>query len=299
MEKFAVKLPDGRELFGASYPIPSPKKHMLIQTGMQEKATRYEKFAEFLNGLGFDVYVLDAFGQGFNAEKEEDLQKWPANAFFDNVLALNIKIEELKKDGLPTYIMGHSMGSFMVQSYLERFPNTVEKAIIMGSNGPDKMLYDMANFLASIAVNKNNWDDPNSFMSSLAMGGYAKAVENRKTDLDWLSYNEENVQTYIADPYCGHPNTGGFWREFLKGMKTLYQKENLAKISKNEHILIVSGVDDPVGKMGKGPTALEKMYKDLGVADVTLHLYDHMRHEILNEKDNQKVLDDIKEFLEK
>lgn len=299
MEKFAVKLPDERELFGASYPIEKPQKHMVIQTGMQEKATRYEKFALFLNELGFDVFVLDAFGQGFNAEKEEDLQKWPENAFADNVLALNIKVEELKKDGLPVYLMGHSMGSFMVQAYLERFPNSVEKAIIMGSNGPDKALYDMAYSLAYVAVNKSNWDDPNKFISNLAMGGYAKAIENAKTELDWLSYNEENVQAYIADPYCGHPNTGGFWREFLKGMKALYRKENLAKISKDEHILIVSGADDPVGKMGKGPKALEKMYKDLGVADVTLHIYDHMRHEILNEKDNQKVLDDIKEFLEK
>lgn len=299
MEKFAVTLPDGRQLFGASYPIEKPTRHLVIQTGMQEKATRYEGFATFLNQHGFDVYVLDAFGQGFNAEKEEDLQKWPLDAFFDNVLALNIKIEELKKDGLPTSLMGHSMGSFMTQSYLERFPGTVDKVIIMGSNGPAKGLYDFAYFVANLAANKSNWDDPSKFMTNIAIGPYAKAIKDRKTDLDWLSYNEENVQKYIADPYCGHTNTNGFWHEFFKGMKTLYVKENLDKISKDERIFIVSGDGDPVGNMGDGPKALCSMYKELGVKDVELKIYEHMRHEILNEDKKDEVMNDLLAFLTK
>ena len=63
--------------------------------------------------------------------------------------------------------------------------------------------------------------------------------------------------------------------------------------------VLLAGEEDPVGACGKGPKALLKMYKDLGVKDVSLVLYPHMRHEILNETERDKVVNDIIEFLEK
>ena len=134
-------------------------------------------------------------------------------------------------------------------------------------------------------------------MTALSFGPYIKSVTDRKTDLDWLSYNEENVNRYIADPWCGHPNTRGFWLEFMKGMSTLWDENAMKCISPAEHILIVSGKDDPVGQMGEGLKWLYKKYKLLGIKDVSLKLYDCMRHEILNEKDNEKVYDDILGFI--
>lgn len=299
MEKFAVTLENGRTLYGASWPIENPRMHLVVHTGMQEKATRYEEFAKFLNENGIDVYVLDAHGQGFNAPTEEHLQLWPEDGFFDSVNAMHQKIEELKKDGKPTCLMGHSMGSFMTQSYLETYPNTADKVIIMGSNGPAKLLMSMGCFLAKLTVNKRNWDEPSKFLTNLGLGAYSKAIKDRKTDVDWLSYNEENVKNYIADPYLGHTNSKGFWREFLRGMNTLYRKKYLKNISKDEHVLIVSGDGDPVGNMGKGPIALGELYKRLGMKDVTVKIYEHMRHEILNEDNKDVVMNDILEFLNK
>jgi alpha-beta hydrolase superfamily lysophospholipase len=61
--------------------------------------------------------------------------------------------------------------------------------------------------------------------------------------------------------------------------------------------LIISGEEDPVGEKGKGPRRLEKMYKKLGVKDVTLVLYPNMRHEIHNEKGHDVVYRQISDFL--
>lgn len=299
MEKFTVTLDNGRSLMGAGYPIENPRMHLVIHTGMQEKATRYGEFASFLNANGIDVYVIDAHGQGFNAETEADLQVWPVGGFRDSVDAMHKKIEELKKDGLPTCLMGHSMGSFMVQSYLETYPDTADKIIIMGSNGPAKLLMAMGCFLANLTVTKKNWKEPSKFLTNLGLGAYAKAIKDRKTDVDWLSYNEENVKNYIADPYLGHTNTKGFWREFLRGMNTLYRKRNYKNISVNEKVFIVAGDGDPVGNMGKGPIALHKLYKSLGMKDCEVKIYEHMRHEILNEDKKAEVMADLLEFLNK
>jgi alpha-beta hydrolase superfamily lysophospholipase len=294
---FDVTLPNGHLQKGMAYTAEGTKKNLLIMTGMNEHATRYEDLAGYLNAQGFDVYVLDAIAQGLNAPKVEDQEKWFVGAFDENVQAANIEIELLKKGGKPTYLMGHSMGSFMVQRYLELYPNTVVKVIEMGSNGPALAKMKMAYGLAKILVNKKNWDKPCKPLSNAGLGAYAKAVKNRKTDLDWLSYNEENVKKYMADPYCGHEDTGGFWHEFLKGMATLYKKNELKKISKDEKILIISGSEDPVGECSKGSTRLAEMYRKLGLKDVTLVLYPHMRHEIHNEKDHAIVYKQISDFL--
>jgi alpha-beta hydrolase superfamily lysophospholipase len=104
------------------------------------------------------------------------------------------------------------------------------------------------------------------------------------------------VKKYIADPYCGHTDTGGFWHEFLKGMTKMYEKKELAKISSKERILVISGKDDPVGEMGKGPAKLAQMYKAHG-CEVTLKIYEGMRHEIHNEINHQVVYDQIADFL--
>jgi alpha-beta hydrolase superfamily lysophospholipase len=105
------------------------------------------------------------------------------------------------------------------------------------------------------------------------------------------------VKRYIADPYCGHIDSWGFWHEFLKGMNTLYRKKNMKNISPDEKIMIISGEGDPVGNMGKGPKALYKMYQDADVKELELHIYPNMRHEILNEKNNKAVLKDLETWL--
>jgi len=297
MEEFVVKLPNGHEQKGLAFKDAGTTKNLVILTGMNEHSHRYQDLAEYLNGVGYDVYVLDAVGQGLNAPKVEDQEKWYKGAFDDNVMAANIKIEELKKEGRPTSIMGHSMGSFMVQRYLELYPDTVDRTILCGTNGGNGSQMKAAYCLASMRTNAHNWDKPDKFMTNAGLGPYSKAVKNRKTDLDWLSYNDENVTKYIADPYCGHMDTHGFWKEFLRGMNELYKSKWLKKISPKEKVLIICGAEDPVGNNGKGPTYMANLYKKLGMTNVTLKIFPHMRHEIHNEKDHMQVYEQISDFL--
>lgn len=297
-KKFTVKINEEHSVQGHAWEIEKPVANLVMITGMQEYSFRYDRFAKYLNEKGLNVYCLDHFGQGLNAKSVEEQQQWPVDAFKMIVDAIHLKVVEVKEaSGLPTYVFGHSMGSFAIQSYLERYPETADKAIICATNGPALPLYKIGFALASIIVNKKNWNKEAKFLSNMGMGSYKKAVKDRKTDLDWLSVNEENVQTYIADPYCGHPNTQGFWKEFLRGMSHLYEKKSIKGISSKEHVLIIAGDGDPVGANGKGPKDLFNLYKKQNMEDVTLIIYPNMRHEILNEADYMKVYEDMSSFL--
>lgn len=300
MKTFEVRVDEETILKGKDFSIENPKAYLVGITGMNEHSGRYERFAHELNEESISVFWFDHFGQGENAESIERQEIWPKDAWKKMLKALNLKVTELKEKGLPVYLMGHSMGSFAMQSYLETYPNTVDRIVIMGTNGPNgKLSFVMGNLLSKITTNDKNWEKEDKLIASLSVGAYTKAVKNRRTDLDWLAYNNQDVDDYIKDPYCGHFNTHSFFRGFMSGLASLYKKKNLKKISKDEHILLVAGKEDPVGANGKGPQKLFDLYKRLGVKDVSIKLYDKMRHEILNEVDRDIVVKDIKEFLNK
>ncbi len=296
-EKFEVRIASGEVLKGWHWPAQDARVNLTIITGMNEYALRYAPFAEWMNGKGVNVWCLDAFGQGRNAHSVDMQERWPEGAFKKNVEAIYRMTQLAAQNGLPTFLMGHSMGSFMVQSFLETYPEATSGIILCGTNGGQEKLMKAGYTLARNIVHDRNWYKENRTLQSMGMGNFAKAVKDRKTEYDWLSYNEENVQAYINDPWCGHWNTGGFWKEFLGGLSAIWGKKEMARISKKEKVFIIAGEDDPVGRMGKGPSWLYDKYRSLGIADTRLKLYPHMRHEILNETERETVYRDILDFL--
>ncbi len=291
--EFEVTLKDGTVMKGWHWKAENAKKNFVFITGMNEHVDRYDEMFKLFVENGINVWGLDALGQGRNAASVEEQELWKENAFENNVEGIHEAIALAKKNGLPTIQGGHSMGSFLTQARLEAYPEDTEKTILIGSNGGQKGMMSLGYFLSKILVHKSNWDKPCKVLDNLALGGYSKAVKDRKTDLDWLSYDEENVKNYMADPYCGHQNSGGFWREFLKGLSKIWSKKELAKISKNEKVYITAGEEDPVGQNGEGPKWLAETYKKLGLKEVELKLYPHMRHEIHNEKEKVQVWQDL------
>ena len=298
MKKFSIKVNEELSLKGIEYLVEEEKAHLLVFTGMDEYSLRYEYFANELNKDNISVSILDHFGQGENVTEPSQLQIVPKGSWDLEIKALYLKINEMKKKGIPVYLMGHSMGSFSVQSFILKHPHFVDGVIIMGTNGPNnKIAAELGSFLSNFCAHGKRWDKQSSLLEYLALSPFKNAIKNRNTDLDWLSYNTDNIHKYIKDDYCGAPNTNGFYFEMMHGLASLYKKKNLMNLSKDERILIVSGIDDPVGANSKGPKALSDMYKKYGINDVNIILYDHMRHEILNEDEKEKVVDDIKKFI--
>jgi alpha-beta hydrolase superfamily lysophospholipase len=298
MPVFQVDAGESYLLKGKLYQAEKPIGNLVCFTGMDEHSSRYDSFAEALNHKGITVYVLDHFGQGLNARSVEEQEIMPRNGFGMEVEGLYQTVLLAKKSGLPVYLMGHSYGSFLVQAYLEEHPDTVKKVILCGSNGRNNAFsIRLGCFISHLRTGKKNWEKQDKLMGFLSFYPYQKSVRNARTEFDWLSYNEKNVEAYMADPYCGHYNTHGFFYEMMGGMKKMYTKKRRKLVSGKENIYILSGKDDPVGAMGKGALSLEKMYRKLGVSKVRSKIYPNMRHEILNEDKKDEVIQDIADFL--
>ena len=60
---------------------------------------------------------------------------------------------------------------------------------------------------------------------------------------------------------------------------------------------MIAGLEDPVGKYGKGVENVYREYQRMGMQDVELKLYEHARHEILLEPGRKQIYADITEWL--
>ena len=272
------------------------KGNVLIVTGMAEHSLRYDDFALFLNSNGYNVYSLNHYGQG---DKNGELMNPPDDYFFKMIETIKDFNKMLKSlsPSLPLINIAHSMGSFIMQGYIEKYSNTIDKCILIGSNGRNSLV-KVGYFLSKILINKNNENKKAKLFHNLSIGAYEKSVKEKKTSSnnEWLSFNLENVKKYDEDPLSGVKPTNKFYKNFLKGLSSIQKEKNIDNISPSLPILILGGKEDPVGNNGKGLISLTKIYKNHNL-NVTLKLYDHMRHEILNEDEHMIVYNDIKDFI--
>lgn len=298
--KIELKRNDKGAIFGRAWTVKNEVGNIIIVPGMEEPSYRYEEFAIFLNQQGFNVYCLDLYGQGENVLPDKsNLGVWPKSGFRKMVQNIDLLVNKLRVSCRPTYIFAHSMGSFIVQDYIQRYTEHVSKVILCGSNGKQHGI-GFAYFLSKLLVHKKNYQKKNGvskFFTGLMFAGVNKKIKNKRTKFDWLSTDESVVDKYINDPLCGYGSTCSFYREVFKGMKRLHKRTFLSKIRKSLSIYIIGGKDDPIGKYGKGISRLARTYQKLGINNVDLSIYDGMRHEILNENGREIVYEDVLKFI--
>ena len=282
-------------IYYLEWAVDEPKCAVVISHGMAEHPERYDDLAQYLNTKGMTVYAINQMGHGKHAAKPGHMEKGDFDKCVSNLSELvEIARAETGKDA---FLLGHSMGSFISQLYIERFHNI--KGLILSGSSAATPVMKMAKPIASLvcAFSKDT-SRPSAFMNKMSFGAYNKAIDSPKTEFDWLSRDEENVKKYIDDPLCGYVCSQSFFREMAGGFAVMAEKSELDKIDKDLPIFIHGGSKDPVSELGKGLYALEKQYKDLGVKDVTLTVYPEARHEIYNEINKQEVYDNTAAFIE-
>lgn len=273
-----------------------------IAHGMAETAKRYERLAEFLTDNGYIVYANDHRGHGNTAGSLDKVGILGDKDGFEllvqdmHQLAGIIKNENPDK---PVFLLGHSMGSFLSQKAIMDYGDEYKGVILSGSNGRQGLLLRFARLIANQEAKKYGREYRSKKLNDLSFGSYNNAFKPNRTEFDWLSSDNEEVDKYIKDPYCGGIFTAGFYQDFLTGLIQIEDKKRLKTVPCQLPILLISGDKDPVGRAGKGVKLLYNTYKNLGVSDLTIKLYKDGRHEMLNEKNRDQVMSDILTWINK
>ena len=301
MEERTLKLSDGKSLFYRVWKERDVKATLHLNHGMAEHSLRYDKFASFLASKGFAVYIQDHRGHGKTKEKDEE-KGWFADEGGWNLICrdsweLDIQIASDYPD-LPHFIMGHSMGSFLTRTNLERHSDAYRAAIIMGSGAGQGLVGKVGRKIALSRAKKYGSKHKDEWLNNLIFGSYIKKFDwNKEGVFCWLSSLEEERKKYEEDPDCGFICSSSFYADLIEGLETANDPKLIANIRKDLPIFFQSGDMDPVGSYGKGVAKAVSLYREAGIKDVRVKLYKNGRHEILNDVMYDQVANDAASFL--
>lgn len=273
-----------------------------IVHGMSEHSERYAEFATALNQEGYFVYASDLRGHGKTAGEIDNVghlaDKGGWKLVVDDVIKITEEIK-MKHPSTPVFLLGHSMGSFVVRSVMHVRPKICDGIILSGTIGHPGLKGIIGKQIARVMSFVWGKKKRTTLLTYLSFGHFNKRIENKRTDKDWLSRNEEIVDRYINDPYCMQIFTTQFYFDLASGVLDINKNSNFSKLDKEVPILLVSGSMDPAGEYGKGPSEVLRKMRDAGVKNVDLHLFEGGRHEILNETNREEVFDFLLNWLKK
>ena len=260
---------DGFDLQGYRWPIDEPRATVVIAHGAAEHSLRYDRFAQALNGAGFDVWSLDHRGHG-QSPGPEGLGDYAESGWDALVADIGqfVGLARAEANGVPVILFGHSMGSFAAQQLILDHSSAMDALVLSGSAAREAPVEGAP---------------PPAFTPNAQF-------EPARTPYDWLSRDEAEVDKYIADPLCGfetqavRPARGG------SDPSRLSDPTALAAIRSDLPILLVAGSRDPVGRNLEGLYLLEERYRSAGITRIDTQYYEDGRHEMLNELNRDEVM---------
>ena len=168
-------------------PEGQPRGIVQIAHGMGEHALRYAELAAALNADGWVVYAQDHRGHGATLVEGQEPGAIGAEGWTELVADLGRMgdVARAAHPGLPLVLVGHSMGSFASQQHVLDHSRDVDALVLTGTAAID---------LLEPALDLDGPIDLSAFNAPFAPA---------RTDFDWLSRDEAQVDAYVADPLCG------------------------------------------------------------------------------------------------
>ncbi len=292
---------NGQKIFTRKYiPQNEIKAVVHIVHGMAEHGVVYDAFCKFLAENDYLVYIFDNLGHGKSVVSGADFGYFFPGGL-DNIVAdIRLLYKEINKEysDIPYFLLGHSMGSFLVRDYMTKYGSELSGAIIVGTScGQSSRKWFLSRQVLKNAVLRHGEKGKSKSIEKSMSNSFLKGIKNPKTQNDWLTFNEEEVTRYTLDPMCGFPLTVSGYLAMGHMLQRVNDAQWYKDTPKDLPILMLSGALDPVGGMGVGVRKVaSKLVKS--EHNCELILYPNMRHAILTENDREKVFFDIKNFLD-
>jgi alpha-beta hydrolase superfamily lysophospholipase len=264
---------------------PAVRARAIVQIahGMAEHFGRYARLTDALTAAGYAVYGADHRGHGASAAAHGlgDFGPRGFQALVDDMAALSRRAQS-EQPNTPLILLGHSMGSFAAQLYLLEHHRRLAALVLSGTAAVDTMIAAMA--AAGRAAAPTSMNTP---------------FEPARTDFDWLSRDEAEVDAYVADPLCGFPLTQAAMSSVFSVAGAARHDPRLASIRADLPIYVISGEHDPVTGPGQAfANALIDTYRGAGVARLEHRVYSGGRHEMFNELNRTEVTSDLLQWLD-
>jgi alpha-beta hydrolase superfamily lysophospholipase len=261
------------------------KKILQITHGMTEHINRYTALAEELTAQRIIVAGFDLRGHGKNAGNDQIAScgegGWAAS-IEDMRLFFGLLEERFPK--VPHFMLGFSLGSFLLREYLGKYPEGVAGAIIMGTGNQPGWLLSIMMAVIKGQIKKAGFDGTTELVRQLSFGTYNQKFKPNRTTADWLCSDEAELDKYLADPLVRKDISAGLFWELLGSMKRTGSADSYRRWNKEMPVYLMYGTKDAVGDFGKGVQQVYNQMKKAGLCDIEFEQYIDGRHDILHEE---------------
>lgn len=254
----------------------NPRGIVQIAHGVGEYALRYEELAQNLVRAGYSVYADDHRGHG-----RTGLGQWGEGSGMlghlgqGGLRATIAAIRQLsaiargENHGLPLVLLGHSWGSLMAQTILNRHADDYDGAVLTGT--------------AYRVPGSMNGGDLNKRHAHLGTTGF-----------EWLSRDPEVAKRMAVDPLAVQATVLKLFG--LRDSLRLFGRP-AKRLPKDVPLLIQVGSDDPLGGTVSAERLAHAYLNRSHLSDVELIVYDGARHEVFNETNRAEVTADLVAWL--
>ncbi|MCI8623257.1 MAG: alpha/beta hydrolase [Provencibacterium sp.] len=283
------------------YPEAAPVHAVvLLSHGMYDHIGRYRSFMLYLAHHGIAAFGHDHLGHGKTAPAPEKLGYFaPQNGYQYLVRDLRqlCGIAGGMFPEVPRFLIGHSMGSLIARLYCLKYPDSIRGAAFIGTPGPNP-LTGLGSLLAQRAIRRSGPFSRPELLANLTTGSFNRRFVPSRTEKDWLTRDEAEVDRAVADPLCGFTFTASAFADLFAMMEIANSQKWAKGYPKNLPTLLLSGDSDPVTDFGRGALRVYERLLGNGVLDLHLQLYQGARHELLGEVNREEVYDDLLAWME-
>lgn len=272
-----------------------------INHGLAEHAERYARFATKLSEAGCHVYAHDHRGHG--KTKAKDAPQGVFSLDGDGVAKVMLDCKAVQDNArakhpeLPLVMFGHSMGGLITMNYALTHAERLAGAAVWNSNFSGGPAGRLAQGILHYERFRLGSDVPSRLLPKLTFEAWAKKIPNRRTDFDWLSHNEKEVDAYIADPNCGWNASVSLWQDIFDMIFDGGDVRSASAKAKTLPIQLLGGGKDPATDNSKATQAHCKRLNSGKFTAVKKIVFPSARHETLNDTDQDAATDTFIDFV--
>jgi acylglycerol lipase len=267
-----IETADGLRLFAQSWlPDGDPKAVVVFSHGIGEHSGRYAHIGQALADHDYGLVMADLRGHGKSPGKRGHIDSW---SNFRSDFAATIDAAHAAYPGLPVFAGGHSLGGLIALNTAVSAP--VECAGVIASGAGLGLAFVPPQWKVAVAKTLSN------LTPALAM--------SNELDPEWLSRDKVVVEAYRSDPLVHDRITARCFVEFTNAQaETMAGAGNLTL-----PLYLIGGEKDQL----TSTKAIEAFYAAAGSADRTLRIYEGLYHEVFNEPEQERVINDMIDWLD-
>lgn len=283
-----VKFPSFNErdtVYGWIYvPAARPKAVVQLIHGFGEHSRRYLHMISAFVDAGYIVAADDHVGHGKTAVENHTWGDW-GDKGCHTMMEDEHRLKEIvceKYPGLPYFLFGHSMGSFIARDYAAKYGNDLAGVTICGTAGVFRGAAEAVSALEEAVASGHGEESDPRFTVQL-MGWMGERCGRITLGNEWIC-SDPYVQTdHAEDPFDAFtkPVQNRSLLSFAQMMEVITGPQWAEHVPKTLPFYNIGGDQDPVGEYGKGIYEVSNWLYDTGHR-VKTRVYPGYRHEIHN-----------------